>query len=146
MLKKAWELTECFNNYWGNNENAEKANLKFLIELRNKIEHRSLPAIDLLTTGEYQSALNNYENLIVKEYGDEYALITNLSMAMLLTEISAQAQIDALKQLQTDNYRVVKEYMETYRNGLSNEISQSQKYRLRAYLYQNLEIMHKLLI
>ncbi|CAI2025462.1 DUF3644 domain-containing protein [Serratia fonticola] len=136
--KKAWELTECFNKYWVNVENAEKANLKFLIELRNKIEHRSLPAIDLLTSGECQSALNNFENLIVKEFGDEYALITSLAMAMQLTEISAQAQVDALKQLQTDNYRVIREYMETYRNGLSDEISQSQKYRLRAYLIPKL--------
>lgn len=136
--KKAWELTECFNKYWGDLDIPEKANLKFLIGLRNKIEHRSLPAIDLYTDGECQSALNNFENLIVKEFGDEYALITNLAMAMQSTEISNQAQIDALKQLQTDNYRVVREYMEDYRNSLSTEISQSQKYRLRAYLIPKL--------
>lgn len=136
--KKAWELTDCINKYWNGADYPEKANLKFLIGLRNKIEHRSLPAIDLFTGGECQSALNNFENLIVKEFGDEYALVTNLAMAMQLTEISAQAQVDALKQLQTDNYRVVKEYMESYRESLSDAISQSQKYRLRAYLIPKL--------
>lgn len=131
---KAWELSECCNEYWQGNNSPEKANLQFLIGLRNKIEHRSLPAIDLAVSGECQSALSNLENILVSEFGDDYALIANLATAMQLTRISQQAQADALKQMQKENYKVVREYMETYRNDLDDEVLESQKYRIRAFL------------
>lgn len=136
--EKAWELCTCADNYWDGIESPEKANLNFLIGLRNKIEHRSLPAIDLAVAGECQSALSNFENLIVEEFGDEHALTANLAFSMQLTRVSEQAQIDALKQLQKDNYKVVREYMETYRNDLNDDVVQSQKYRVRAFLVPKL--------
>jgi hypothetical protein len=136
--KKAWELSECVDKYWDGIESPEKANIKFLIGLRNKIEHRNLPAIDLAVVGECQSALNNFEELIVQEFGDTHALTTSLAFAMQLTRVSEQAQVDALKQMQKENYKVVKEYMETYRGDLNDEIAQSQKYRLRAFLVPKL--------
>jgi hypothetical protein len=136
--EKAWELMECTEQYWPGIESPEKANIKFLIGLRNKIEHRSLPAIDLAVSGECQSALNNFENILVEEFGDNYALTASLAIAMQLTRISEQAQIDALKQLQKENYKVVREYMETYHNDLNDEVVQSQKYRVRAFLVPKL--------
>jgi hypothetical protein len=136
--EKAWELSECADNYWKGIQSPEKSNIKFLIGLRNKIEHRSLPAIDLAVSGECQSALSNFETLLVEEFGDEHALTASLAIAMQLTRISEQAQIDALKQLQKDNYRVVREYMETYRNDLNDDVVQSQKYRVRAFLVPKL--------
>ena len=57
---------------------------------------------------------------------------------MQLTRVSEQAQVDALKQMQKENYKVVREYMETYRDDLGDEIVQSQKYRLRAFLVPKL--------
>jgi hypothetical protein len=136
--EKAWELMECAEQYWHGIESPEKANIKFLIGLRNKIEHRSLPAIDLAVSGECQSALNNFENILVEEFGDDYALTASLAIAMQLTRISEQAQIDALKQIQKENYKVVREYMETYHNDLNDEVVQSQKYRMRAFLVPKL--------
>lgn len=113
---KAWELHECAKAYWQDGNSAEKTNIDFLIGLRNKIEHRSLPAIDLAVSGECQSSLNNFENILISEFGEE----------------------DALKQLQRDNYKVVREYMETFRQDLDEEILESQKYRIRAFLIPKL--------
>lgn len=106
--------------------------------MRNKIEHRSLPAIDLAVCGECQSALINFENILVEEFGDEHALTASLAIAMQLTRVSEQAQIDALKQLQKENYKVIREYMETYRNDLESDLVESQKYRIRAFLIPKL--------
>jgi hypothetical protein len=131
---KAWELAECSKVYWKDKNGPDKKNLEFLIGLRNKIEHRSLPALDLAVSGECQSSLNNFENILTTEFGDEFALMTNLATAMQMTRISHQAQLDALKQMQSDNYRVVREYMETFRDDLDEEVLQSQQYRLRAFL------------
>ncbi|MCC4262862.1 DUF3644 domain-containing protein [Oceanimonas baumannii] len=136
--EKAWELAECVEEYWRSITSPEKSNIKFLIGLRNKIEHRSLPAVDLAVCGECQSALSNFETMLVEEFGDDHALTASLAIAMQLTRISEQAQIDALKQLQKDNYRVVREYMETYRDDLDDDVVQSQKYRVRAFLVPKL--------
>lgn len=136
--EKAWELQECAKEYWKSENSAEKINIDFLIGLRNKIEHRSLPAIDLAVSGECQSSLNNFENLLISEFGDEYALVANLATTIQLTRISQQAQADALKQLQRDNYKVVREYMETFRRDLDDEVLESQKYRIRAFLIPKL--------
>lgn len=131
---KAWELSKCCRYYWQNTGAAEVANIEFLVGLRNRIEHRSLPALDLAVAGECQSALSNFENLLIKEFGDTHTLCVNLAIAMQLTRISEQAQIDAMKQLQRENYRVVREYMETFRKDLDEEVFQSQHFRLRAFL------------
>ncbi|WP_240702008.1 DUF3644 domain-containing protein [Pseudoalteromonas sp. DL-6] len=136
--EKAWELSTCASEYWQSGASPELANLNFLIGLRNKIEHRSLPAIDLAVAGECQSALSNFESLLVEEFGDEHALTANLAFSMQLTRISEQSQLDALKQMQKDNYKVVREYMETYRNDLNDEVVESQKYRVRAFLVPKL--------
>lgn len=136
--EKAWELSTCADNYWQGIDSPEKANLNFLVGLRNKIEHRSLPAIDLAVAGECQSALSNFESILVEEFGDTHALTANLAFSMQLTRISEQAQLDALKQMQKDNYKVVREFMETYRNDLNDEVVQSQKYRVRAFLVPKL--------
>ncbi len=57
---------------------------------------------------------------------------------MQLTRISQQAQADALKQFQRENYKVVREYMETFKQDLDEEILESQKYRIRAFLIPKL--------
>jgi hypothetical protein len=132
--KKAWELCKCCEEFWKGEQTPEKINLLFLIGLRNKIEHRSLPALDLAVSGECQASLCNFESLLVEEFGDEHALMAHLAIALQLTRTSQQAQIDALKQLQKENYRVVRQYMETYKNDLSDEVLENQKYRIRAFL------------
>ncbi|MFZ8546866.1 DUF3644 domain-containing protein, partial [Klebsiella pneumoniae] len=106
----------------------------FLIGLRNIIEHRGLPEIDTLTFGECQASINNFEDILINEFGDENALMVNLSLAMQLTRMSQQAQIDALKKVQSKNFTIVKKYIEDYKRDLEQEILESQQYRLRALL------------
>src|SRR5271170_7291283 len=38
--RKAWELSQCFTEFWGGEHRAISTNLEFFIKLRNKIEHR----------------------------------------------------------------------------------------------------------
>jgi len=87
-----------------------------------------------LTFGECQAAINNFESIVIKEFGDENALMINLALAMQLTRATQQAQIDAIKQFQTENFNIVKRFMDNYKSELSDEVIQSQQYRLRALL------------
>ncbi|ENR0230490.1 DUF3644 domain-containing protein [Enterobacter roggenkampii] len=132
--EKAWELKTCCENYWPGESKPEKINIHFLIGLRNIIEHRGLPEIDTLTFGECQAAINNFEDILEKEFGDDHALMVNLSLAMQLTRMSQQAQVDALKRLQSKNFGVVKKFIDDFKKDLSDEIIESQQFRLRALL------------
>ena len=91
--KKAWELQECIKNY---NKNCNKksttiqindaamANLKFFIGLRNKIEHRYWDSneLDVFLFGECQSLLFNYENMLIKLFGEEFSINTCLAYSL----------------------------------------------------------------
>ena len=136
---KAWELSTCIKEYWGAKNSAERANLKLLIELRNKIEHRSLPELDVMVSGYCQSALSNFEDILVGEFGDSHTLMANLAIAMQLSRSSTLQQEEALKKFQADNYKVVREFIEQYNQSLPEEISISQKYRLNVYLVPKIE-------
>lgn len=131
---KAWDLSACCNQYW-KNTTAESANIEFLIGLRNKIEHRSLPYLDVMVAGYCQAALTNFESIIVNEFGKEHALVANLAIAMQLTRTAQEEQVEALKQFQKENYRIVREYMETFEQDLNrDDIIESQRYRIKMLL------------
>ncbi|MGX5174916.1 DUF3644 domain-containing protein [Aliikangiella sp. IMCC44653] len=131
---KAWELSTCCKKYWIGTNHPEKYNIDFLIGLRNRIEHRSLPLIDMAVSGYCQSALTNFESMLIDEFGEEHTLMASLAVSMQLTRTSTQQQADALKEFQKENYKVVREFMETFNNDLSDEIADSHRYRLRAFL------------
>ena len=135
---KSFELLECCRVYRQAMKSAVEANLKFLVGLRNKIEHRSLPALDLYVEGECQAAIVNYEDILIKEFGEQYSLGSSLAISMQLTKISNKNRIKALKELQTTNYKLVKNYIDKYRAELDDEISSSQEYRISVFLIPKL--------
>lgn len=137
--KRAYELSECCKIYWQGNINPVKANLDFLIGLRNKIEHRSLPELDFIVAGECQACLTNFENLLVEEFGDEYSLNANLAISMQLTQISQKSQERALKEFQSKNYEVIRKYIMDFQDGLKDDIRTSQEFRLSVYLIPKLK-------
>jgi len=137
--KKAFELSECIKTYWIGNINAAKSNLEFLIGLRNKIEHRSLPELDFIVAGECQSCITNFENFIVQEFGDEYSLNANLAISMQLSQTSQKSQESALKEFQSKNYKVIREYIKDFQDGLDDDVRTSQEYRLSVFLVPKLK-------
>ena len=54
---KHWDLSKCLAEYFKNKHPPVRKNIEFLLGLRNKIEHRHLPALDPILYGECQAAL-----------------------------------------------------------------------------------------
>ena len=44
---KCWELAECLQQYYADENPPARKNLEFVVKLRNKIEHRFLPPLDI---------------------------------------------------------------------------------------------------
>jgi len=137
--KKSFDLSECSKTFWKGKTNPVMENIKFLIGLRNKIEHRSLPELDFIVAGECQSCLTNFENMIVQEFGDEYSLNANLAISMQLSRISQKSQERAIKEFQSKNYNVIRKYIKDFQDGLTDDVRTSQEYRLSVFLVPKLK-------
>ncbi len=120
--KKAWELKDCIRNYYKNENPPEEKNLEFFIKLRNKIEHRFLPQLDIDIFGECQAMLINYENLLVKEFGEKYTLEENLVFTLQLSSYYQKEQKGVIKEKMAKEYKNVKQFIERYRHNLSLEV------------------------
>lgn len=132
--KKAWELKDCIRNYYKNENPPERKNLEFFIKLRNKIEHRFLPQLDIDIFGECQAMLINYENLLVKEFGEKYALKENLVFTLQFSSYYQKEQQTAIKGKIAKEYEDVKRFIERYRHNLSPEIYSDLRYSFRVFL------------
>lgn len=132
--RKAWDLSKCCSEYFKGTNSPIKKNLDFFIGIRNKIEHRFLPSLDLEICGECQALLQNYENLIIKEFGEDYSLNESLAIPMQLISTKPEWQVNIQKELQGKNYQIVKKYVDGYRQALDDSVWQSPEYSYRVYL------------
>ena len=131
---KAWELNECIKEYWKDQNDSVRANLDFFIKLRNKIEHRYLPALDASISGRCQSLLLNYERMLVEHFGKYFSLNTSLAISLQLTQLSESAEREARKELTSKNYNIVSKFMTEYDAALPADISKSQDYQIRVFM------------
>lgn len=130
--KKAWELRTCIQKY-NNLTDGVKSNLEFFIRLRNKIEHRTISRdeIGLMIFGECQSLLYNYENELVKLFGDEYALNESLAYSLQFSRVRTKGQKEANKQLLSTEVKEVKDFIEKYRSSVKEEIFNTQEFSIK---------------
>lgn len=136
--KKAWELDECLSKCGNMISDATKENLRLFISLRNKIEHRYVPAFDFDVFGECQAMLLNFENLIIEKFGSYYALNNSLSFPLQVSSVRGNVQAKALKKIQSEHYKELKEYIETYRSSLENSVFSDSQYSFRVFLIPQL--------
>lgn len=132
--EKAWELKQCIDEYFGSSNNPIQMNLKFIIELRNKIEHRYVPAIDPHVAGECQACVLNFDELLVDEFGEYYALRESLAVPLQTASFRSQSQVDALKRFQGKQYDDLKDFIDTFRSNVPDPIYQDPHYSFRVYL------------
>lgn len=130
--KKGWELKTCITKY-GNLTDAQKANLIFFIKLRNKIEHRYIEKdeIGVIIFGECQSMLFNYENKLIELFGEEYALNESLVFALQFSRLRTSKQNISGKTLLSKEVKELKEFIDKYRESVSDEIFNSQEYSIK---------------
>lgn len=131
---KHWDLTECLKQYFKNGNPPERANLQFLIGLRNKIEHRHLPELDAALFGECQAALLNLEQLLSSEFGAKYALTEQLAVSLQFGSTVPESKAKAIRAQASKASRTVREYIEKFRGGLPPETLQSMKYAYSVFL------------
>lgn len=130
---KAWELGECAAQFYAGARSPARSNLEFFIKLRNKIEHRYVPAIDPHVAGECQALLLNFDELLTNEFGMYFALRESLAMPLQTATTRTVGQAHALKKLQAQHFDEVKGFIDGFRATLPSEIQNDQKYAFRVF-------------
>jgi hypothetical protein len=124
--KMAWDLGKCIEELLDKNDPIRK-NVELFIKLRNKIEHRNLPALDQETQGECQALVLNFESWLSENFGLDKSIINTMFVPIQLT-----ASRKTLPRSKTEE-NVIK-FIKDYRSLLSAEIEQSQQYQFKAFL------------
>ena len=132
--EKAWDLSRCVKKYFGGATTPVSANLEFIIGLRNRIEHRYVPTLDLHVAGECQALVLNYDELLVEEFSDYYALRESLVFPIQTSNLRSSEQLEAVKRFQGKQYDDLRDYLDEYRSSLADEIYQDSRYSFRVYL------------
>jgi hypothetical protein len=131
---KHWDLAECLRQHFGDQHPPERKNLEFLIGLRNKIEHRHLPDLDPALYGECQACLLNLEELVVREFGQKYALAEQLAISLQFSQVIPEEKAMAVRGLAKSSSRGVREYIEKFRASLGASTLNSMKYSFSVFL------------
>lgn len=98
--EKYWELSQCLASPRLPISDGEKQNLKFLLELRHEIEHRSTSRIDDAIGAKLQACCINYNNWIKMRFGAQFGLEKRLPIALQFVTFDLD-QTDALKRAES---------------------------------------------
>lgn len=131
---KHWDLAECLKQYFESNNPPERQNLEFLIALRNKIEHRHLPELDIALYGECQAALLNLEEFLSSEFGARYALQEQLAVSLQFSRTIPSEKKSAARTLAQGNAKSVADFIERFRGNLPSTTLNSMRYSFSVYL------------
>ncbi len=131
---RTWELKECLRQFYSNDNPPVRKNLEFFVGLRNKVEHRLLPELDIDLFGECQACLLNFEKLLCKEFGEKYALQTGLAFALQFSEEGHPLQRQAIRSASKKVLKDISSYVDKFRSCLSTDVLSSQEYSYKVFL------------
>ena len=94
---KRWELERCLDDGQCPLPKEVNLNLKFLIGLRNEIEHQMTTRIDDLLSARFQACCINYHQAIQSLFGESYGIAKHLSVSLQFASLERE-QVDLLNQ------------------------------------------------
>lgn len=140
---KTWELNECLRQFYKDQSPAPRKNLEFFISLRNKIEHRFLPELDVDIFGECQAMLTNFEELLALEFGTKQALVGGLPYALQFSKTLAPTQVTAMRGAAKQQLQSVRKFVADFRSALSDDVQSDAAYSFRVFLVPKVGIHAK---
>jgi len=126
---KHWEHENCLGHAACPLDDAVKANLKFLIEIRHEIEHQMTRSIDDLISAKLQACCLNFNAALKAMFGAEYGLDRELGFALQFAGI-AKSQRDLLLKDTDLPMHLIAAYT-AYEDGLSEAMVRDPKYAYR---------------
>ena len=125
---KFWELSQCITTGACPLDAGVVNNLKFLIEIRNEIEHRSTNRIDDALSAKLQACCINFNDAIKALFGREFALEKRLPIALQFVAFDG---VQRKTLLGADLPQHIATAMDTFHNTLTDDEQKDPKFRYR---------------
>lgn len=126
---KHWELEHCLSDAACPLDDATKANLKFLIEIRHEIEHQMTRRIDDVISAKLQACCLNFNAALRSMFGAEYRLDRELGVALQFSGV-AKSQRDLLLKDTDLPAHLVAAHL-AFEDTLSDDVIKDPKYAYR---------------
>ncbi len=107
--------------------------MEFFIRFRNKIEHRYSPIVEAVIAGKAQSYIVNFEEKVVKEFGQPESLGQSLRLPVFLTTLTEDA-VAAVKNAFVLLPARIRNFITDYEGQLPDEVLNHSAYDFRLYL------------
>lgn len=85
---KLWDLSKCISVEACPLPEPVKSNLKYLITIRDKIEHRISDNIDINVAPKFQACALNFNEFMCQWFGEEYSIAQELTFAIQFSQLS----------------------------------------------------------
>lgn len=125
---KYWELSQCIAYGKCPLEKGIINNLKFLIEIRHEIEHRSTSRIDDALSAKLQACCINFNDAIRTIFGGEFALEKRLPIALQFVTFDGAQRASLSRVSLPLNIATA---MGNFHNGLTEEEQRDPRFRYR---------------
>lgn len=117
---KLFELSQCLKMKECPLDEGTKRNLKYLIGIRNEIEHQKTSQIDDAISAKLQACCLNHNRYLKDLVGEQYALDRELSLALQFSRLDA----NQTKQLQQEDG--LPENIRTYNANFEDSLSEGE--------------------
>lgn len=127
---KCWELERCITDSNSPLDRDTINNLKFLIGIRNEIEHQSTESIDEYISAKLQACALNYNRTIIECFGNRHNIGKDLNIAIQMSPISPEQE----KLLRDNKDKIpsnVRSFITKFETELTDSDLNSLKYSYR---------------
>lgn len=125
---KYWELERCLTHNGCPLDKGVVNNLKFLIQIRHEIEHRSTSRIDNMLSAKLQACCINFNDAIRKLFGKEHSLERRLPIALQFVTFDGAQRAELIG---ADLPAHIATAMDTFHNALSEAEQSDPQFRFR---------------
>lgn len=128
---KLWCLEDCLSNAKCPLDAPTKENLRFLIGIRNEIEHQMTNKVDGYIGAKLQACALNFDDYICRLFGEKYNLRQELSIAIQFAPVDpSQFEQEQDKQGLPKN---VRHFAASFEEGLSADTRNDSHYAYKVY-------------
>jgi hypothetical protein len=114
-----WDLSKCISVEECPLDKHTKNNLRFLIGLRNQIEHKKAVGLDSYFSARYQACALNYNHYLKKLHDVKYSLDKKLALSLQFAELDHE-QANLIK----DKEEKIPSYIRAFVAGFEKDLSE----------------------
>lgn len=127
---KYWDLSKCISVYECPLDSHTVNNLKFLIGLRNQVEHKKAVGLDSYFSARYQACALNYNYYLKTIHGEKYGLDKKLALSIQFAELDYdQSQVLRDKEIQIPKH--IRTYIADFDNQLTEDEMKHERFAYR---------------